>query len=123
MKGMLISYLTFHVYHIYLFQMHKRVTFLTFMCWLKRFQELNEILDPGRPPKTDKTVILGDAIRRVTQLRDEAMKLKESAQDLQAKINELKVIVLRVPLSYEMNNSYKLTNRFHVFFLYIKQHL
>ncbi|KAJ9563068.1 hypothetical protein OSB04_008228 [Centaurea solstitialis] len=56
----------------------------------KRFQELNEILDPGRPPKMDKTVILGDAIRRVTQLRDETMKLKESAQDLQAKINELK---------------------------------
>lgn len=56
----------------------------------ERFQELNELLDPGRPPKTDKTVILGDAIRRVTQLRDEALKLKESAQDLQAKINELK---------------------------------
>lgn len=56
----------------------------------ERFQELNEILDPGRPPKMDKTVILGDAIRKVTQLRDEAMKLKESTQDLQAKINELK---------------------------------
>ncbi|MFS8025939.1 putative transcription factor bHLH family [Helianthus anomalus] len=58
----------------------------------ERFQELNEILDPGRPPKTDKTVILGDAIRRVIQLREEAVKLKESTQDLQAKINELKVI-------------------------------
>ncbi|MFS8025956.1 putative transcription factor bHLH family [Helianthus anomalus] len=57
----------------------------------ERFQELNEILDPGRPPKTDKTVILGDAIRRVIQLREEAVKLKESTQDLQAKINELKV--------------------------------
>ncbi|CAI9279806.1 unnamed protein product [Lactuca saligna] len=56
----------------------------------ERFQELNEILDPGRPPKTDKTVILGDAIRRVNQLRDEALKLKESAQELQTKINELK---------------------------------
>ncbi|KAK9051764.1 hypothetical protein SSX86_028392 [Deinandra increscens subsp. villosa] len=57
----------------------------------ERFQELNEILDPGRPPKTDKTVILGDAIRKVIQLREEALKLKESTQDLQAKINELKV--------------------------------
>lgn len=56
----------------------------------ERFQELNEILDPGRPTKTDKTVILGDAIRRVIQLRDEAVKLKESTEDLQAKINELK---------------------------------
>ncbi|KAI7745040.1 hypothetical protein M8C21_000019, partial [Ambrosia artemisiifolia] len=27
------------------------------------FQELNEILDPGRSTKTDKTVILADAIR------------------------------------------------------------
>lgn len=68
------------------------LTFLPFG-WLKRFQELNEILDPGRPPKTDKTVILGDAIRRVNQLRDEALKLKESAQELQSKINELKVNV------------------------------
>ncbi|KAL4585488.1 hypothetical protein LXL04_010109 [Taraxacum kok-saghyz] len=57
----------------------------------ERFQELNEILDPGRPPKTDKTVILSDAIRKVTHLREEAMKLKDSAKDLQAKINELKV--------------------------------
>ncbi|KAI3795769.1 hypothetical protein L1987_38428 [Smallanthus sonchifolius] len=57
----------------------------------EKFQELNEILDPGRPVKTDKTVILGDAIRRVIQLTEEAVKLKASTQDLQAKINELKV--------------------------------
>lgn len=56
----------------------------------ERFQDLNKILDPGRPPKTDKTLILGDAIRKVIQLRDEAAKLKESTQDLQVKINELK---------------------------------
>ncbi|KAD3069332.1 hypothetical protein E3N88_37212 [Mikania micrantha] len=57
----------------------------------KRFQELNEILDPGRSTKTDKTVILADAIRMVTQLRNEAAKLKGSSQDLLIKINELKV--------------------------------
>ncbi|KAL8228218.1 hypothetical protein R6Q57_015802 [Mikania cordata] len=57
----------------------------------EKFQELNEIIDPGRSPKTDKSVILGDAIRRVIQLREEAEKLKASTQDLQAKINELKV--------------------------------
>ncbi|KAI7757579.1 hypothetical protein M8C21_016470 [Ambrosia artemisiifolia] len=56
----------------------------------ERFQELNEMLDPGRPPKTDKAAILGDAIRRVIQLREEAVKLKESTQELQAKVNELK---------------------------------
>ncbi|KAK9056371.1 hypothetical protein SSX86_027463 [Deinandra increscens subsp. villosa] len=56
-----------------------------------RFQELNEILDPGRSTKTDKTVILADAIRMVTQLRNEAAKLNDSSQDLLVKINELKV--------------------------------
>lgn len=53
---------------------------------------MNEILDPGRSTKTDKTVILEDAIRMVTQLRNEASKLKNSSQDLLVKINELKVI-------------------------------
>ncbi|KAI3495242.1 hypothetical protein L1887_37485 [Cichorium endivia] len=57
----------------------------------ERFQELNEILEPGRSPKTDKSVILADAIRMVTQLRNDAVKLKESSQDLVVKINELKV--------------------------------
>ncbi|KAL4563115.1 hypothetical protein LXL04_027148 [Taraxacum kok-saghyz] len=57
----------------------------------ERFQELNEILDPGRSAKTDKSVILADAIRMVTQLRNDAAKLKDSSQDLQVKINELKV--------------------------------
>lgn len=57
----------------------------------ERFQELNEILDPGRSAKTDKTVILADAIRMITHLRNEATTLKDSSQDLLVKINELKV--------------------------------
>lgn len=57
----------------------------------ERFQELNEIIDPGRSHKTDKSVILADAIRMVTQLRNEAAKLNDSSQDLLLKINELKV--------------------------------
>ncbi|XP_024961887.1 transcription factor ILR3-like [Cynara cardunculus var. scolymus] len=57
----------------------------------ERFQELNEILDPGRSYKTDKTVILTDAIRMVVQLRNEASQLKDSSQDMVVKINELKV--------------------------------
>ncbi|KAJ9566171.1 hypothetical protein OSB04_002137 [Centaurea solstitialis] len=64
---------------------------LNFDCCLKRFQELNEILDPGRSSKTDKTVILTDAIRMVTHLRNEASQLKDSSQDMLVKINELKV--------------------------------
>ncbi|KAA8519952.1 hypothetical protein F0562_014138 [Nyssa sinensis] len=55
-----------------------------------RFQELSSILEPGRPPKMDKTVILSDAVRMVTQLRDDAQKLKDSSESLQEKINELK---------------------------------
>ncbi|RVW58522.1 Transcription factor ILR3 [Vitis vinifera] len=56
----------------------------------KRFLELGSILEPGRPPKTDKAAILSDAVRMVTQLRSEAQKLKESNGDLQEKIKELK---------------------------------
>ncbi|GMN49760.1 hypothetical protein TIFTF001_018913 [Ficus carica] len=56
----------------------------------KRFLELGSILEPGRPPKMDKAVILGDAVRMVTQLRMEAQKLKESNENLKEKINDLK---------------------------------
>ncbi|KAE8728553.1 bHLH115 protein [Hibiscus syriacus] len=38
----------------------------------------------------DRAAILVDAVRMVTQLRDEAQKLRESNESLQEKINELK---------------------------------
>ena len=56
-----------------------------------RFLELGAVLEPGRPPKSDKLAILSDAVRRVHQLRSEVEKLKESNEELQAKIKELKV--------------------------------
>uniref|UniRef100_A0A7N0TYT9 BHLH domain-containing protein n=1 Tax=Kalanchoe fedtschenkoi TaxID=63787 RepID=A0A7N0TYT9_KALFE len=56
-----------------------------------KFIELGSILEPGRPPKTDKAAILVDAVRMVTQLRSDAQKLKESNLSLQEKIKELKV--------------------------------
>ncbi|WOH05712.1 hypothetical protein DCAR_0625132 [Daucus carota subsp. sativus] len=56
----------------------------------ERFMELASILEPGRPAKTDKTAILSDAVRMVTQLQSEARKLKESNEELQEKIKELK---------------------------------
>lgn len=49
------------------------------------------MLEPGRPPKTDKAVILVDAVRMVNQLRGEAQNLKDSSESLQEKITELKV--------------------------------
>ncbi|CAN1243110.1 Transcription factor ILR3 [Linum perenne] len=55
------------------------------------FLELGTILEPGRPPKTDKAAILVDAVRMVNQLRGEAQKLKDSNSNLQEKIKELKV--------------------------------
>ncbi|GMP65542.1 hypothetical protein CsSME_00026282 [Camellia sinensis var. sinensis] len=55
-----------------------------------RFMELGSILEPGRPPKTDKAAILVDAVRMVTQLRSEAQKLKDSNSSLHDKIKELK---------------------------------
>lgn len=53
--------------------------------------ELSALLDPGRPPKADKSNILVDAVRMVTQLREESQKLKETNESLQNKISELKV--------------------------------
>lgn len=55
-----------------------------------KFTELGALLEPGRPPKTDKSAILVDAVRMVTQLRGEAQKLKDSNLNLQEKIKELK---------------------------------
>ncbi|GAV90928.1 HLH domain-containing protein [Cephalotus follicularis] len=55
-----------------------------------KFLELGSILEPGRPPKTDKAAILVDAVRMVNQLRGEAQKLKDSNSGLQEKIKELK---------------------------------
>lgn len=55
-----------------------------------KFLELGALLEPGRPPKTDKAAILVDAVRMVTQLRGEAQKLKDSNLNLQEKIKELK---------------------------------
>ena len=52
---------------------------------------MGSVLDPGRPAKTDKAVILSDAVRVLSQLREEAQKLGESNENLQKKINELKV--------------------------------
>lgn len=57
-----------------------------------RFVELASILEPERTPKIDKAAILVDAVRMVTQLRNDAQKLKDSNSDLQEKIKELKVI-------------------------------
>lgn len=55
-----------------------------------RFLELSTIMEPGRPPKTDKTVILSDALRALNQLKTEAQQLKDSNHQLRETIKELK---------------------------------
>ncbi|XP_022994541.1 transcription factor ILR3-like isoform X2 [Cucurbita maxima] len=55
-----------------------------------RFLELNSILNHGTSPKIVKSVILGDAVRMILQLRDEAQKLEESNENFLEKINEMK---------------------------------
>ncbi|KFK35883.1 hypothetical protein AALP_AA4G049100 [Arabis alpina] len=55
-----------------------------------KFTELSNVMEPGRPPKTDKVAILNDAIRMVNQAREEAQKLKDLNSSLQEKIKELK---------------------------------
>lgn len=73
-------------FSLFLFLKHKYSIFDIIF----RFMELGSILEPGRPPKTDKAAILIDAVRMVTQLRGEAQKLKDSNSSLQEKIKELK---------------------------------
>ncbi|THF96397.1 hypothetical protein TEA_017008 [Camellia sinensis var. sinensis] len=59
-------------------------------CHRKRFVELSSILEPGRPPKTDKLAILGDAIRVLNQLRAESQEFKETNEKLLEEIKSLK---------------------------------
>ncbi|CAL9067109.1 transcription factor bHLH115-like [Musa acuminata AAA Group] len=55
-----------------------------------RFTELCSILDPGKPPKTDKFAILGDATRLLNHLRNEAKKIEESNEALHDAIKNMK---------------------------------
>lgn len=61
---------------------------LLFSC---RFLDLSSILEPGRPARTDKSAILDDAIRVLTQLRTDAQELKETNEKLLEEIKSLKV--------------------------------
>ncbi|GMH18858.1 hypothetical protein Nepgr_020699 [Nepenthes gracilis] len=54
------------------------------------FLDLSSILEPGRTAKTDKLVILGDAIRVLNQLKTEAKDLKDENQMLLEEIKSLK---------------------------------
>lgn len=81
----------------FLFQLllEKNVLFiLFFLCYFffsVRFLDLTSVLDPGRPPKSDKASILSDAVLVLAQLRSEAEQLKEANIKLQETIKQLKV--------------------------------
>ncbi|KAL2469694.1 Transcription factor bHLH [Abeliophyllum distichum] len=55
-----------------------------------RFSELCATLEPGRPVKTDKLAILGDAIRVLNQLKTESEEYKETNEKLLEEIRILK---------------------------------
>ncbi|KAK4744577.1 hypothetical protein SAY87_010889 [Trapa incisa] len=55
-----------------------------------RFLDLSAVLEPGRSVKTEKPAILDDAIRVLTQLRDEYQELKETNEKLLEEIKCLK---------------------------------
>ncbi|KAI3469749.1 hypothetical protein Pfo_026412 [Paulownia fortunei] len=66
-------------------------------CPTRRFSELSAILEPGRPVKTEKLAILGDAIRILNQLKAESQeyaemnkRLLEEIKNLKAEKNELR---------------------------------
>ncbi|OIT35488.1 PREDICTED: transcription factor bHLH104-like [Nicotiana attenuata] len=56
----------------------------------ERFSELCSVLEPGRPVKTDKMAILGDAIRVLNELKTESEEYKEMNQKLMEEIKTLK---------------------------------
>ncbi|KAF1896644.1 hypothetical protein Lal_00034343 [Lupinus albus] len=56
----------------------------------KRFCDLSSVLETGRPVKTDKSAILDDTIRVLTQLKTEAQELKETNEKLLEEIQCLK---------------------------------
>ena len=58
--------------------------------------DLSSILEPGRAAKTDKLVILADAIRELHQLRSEAEEYKEENKKLKEEIESLKVGLIMI---------------------------
>lgn len=66
--------------------------------------ELSSALEPGRPPKSDKTSILSDAARVLEQLKAEAQELKTANEKLQETINDLKVRALHRFLPLDNHN-------------------
>ncbi|KAH7669255.1 Myc-type basic helix-loop-helix (bHLH) domain-containing protein [Dioscorea alata] len=55
-----------------------------------RFSELSSVLDPGRPPKSDKATILSDAARaEKNELRDEKIKLKTDKEILEQQLKAM----------------------------------
>ncbi|KAH7444222.1 hypothetical protein KP509_02G070400 [Ceratopteris richardii] len=55
-----------------------------------RFAELSTLLDQGRAPKTDKILILADALTTLNQLKMEAQQLSSANEKLRETIKELK---------------------------------
>lgn len=74
---------------------------LLFFCIYLRFLELGSFIVAGNPPKLDKAaILLSDAARLLTQLRNEAKNLKESNETFQEKIKELKVHLISICVVY-----------------------
>ena len=44
---------------------------------LRSFNDLSELLDPGKPSRTDKVSIIADAIKAITQLRAESHQMRQ----------------------------------------------
>ena len=44
---------------------------------MRSFNELSELLDPGKPSRTDKVSVIADAVKAITQLRAESHQMKQ----------------------------------------------
>mmetsp|Transcript_6313 Transcript_6313/g.21729 ORF Transcript_6313/g.21729 Transcript_6313/m.21729 type:complete len:241 (+) Transcript_6313:190-912(+) len=56
-----------------------------------RFAQLAQLIDPGKPPKTDKATILTDAARVVSGLRSEGRELRHTNQQLMEELRKLRM--------------------------------
>lgn len=61
--------------------------------------ELSAVLEPERPAKTDKPAIIDDAIRVISNLKNEAQELKDTNEKLLEEIKCLKVSLIGSVLS------------------------
>ena len=56
----------------------------------RSFNELSQLLDPGKPSRTDKVSIISDAVKAIVQSRAELQQLRQLNKFLEVPIRPLR---------------------------------